>query len=85
MLLRGRGLLACREFAAARTLLEEVIADFPEEVRLRVLLTHVLLQEGRDLGDAEAAFHEVLDLDPGHAEARHNLQLLRQHQERRVS
>jgi hypothetical protein len=36
----------------------------------------VLLQEGRDWEGAERALRDVLALDPGHAEARHNLDVL---------
>jgi glycosyltransferase involved in cell wall biosynthesis/Tfp pilus assembly protein PilF len=78
VLLRGRGLLARREFAAARRLLDRAIANSGQELRLRVLLSHVLLQEGRDWEAAERTLLDVLVLDPGHVEARHNLQLLRQ-------
>jgi hypothetical protein len=40
------------------------------------VLSHVLLQEGRDPAAAEQALHAVLELDPQSAEARHNLALL---------
>jgi hypothetical protein len=36
----------------------------------------VLLQEGRDLAAAEKALRAVLELDPEHVQARHNLSLL---------
>jgi hypothetical protein len=45
-------------------------------VRPRVLLSHVLLQEGKDPAAAEQALRAVLALDPGDAEAQHNLQVL---------
>jgi hypothetical protein len=41
-----------------------------------VILSHVLLQEGRDPQAAEKALHDVLALDPNHREARHNLAAL---------
>jgi tetratricopeptide (TPR) repeat protein len=50
--LRGRGLLARGEFAAARAALEGAAARFPRELLPRVVLTHVLLQEGRDMDAA---------------------------------
>ncbi|HJT75610.1 MAG TPA: tetratricopeptide repeat protein, partial [Gemmataceae bacterium] len=74
--LRARGHLARQEFADARRLLERVIARFPGEVWPRVILSHVLLQEGKDWEAAEQALRDVLALQPGHAEARRNLAVL---------
>ena len=76
--LRGRSLLARGDFAAARTLLEQAASASPRALRPRVILTHVLLQEGRDPDAAERALRDVLVLDPQNAEARHNLSLLLQ-------
>ena len=59
-------------------MLAETIAAEPQALWLRVVLTHVLLQEGQDWPAAERALCNVLALDPGHAEARGNLTLLRQ-------
>jgi hypothetical protein len=75
-MLRARGHLARKDFRAARQLLEETIACFPDDLRLRVLLTHALLQEGKDWAAAEQALRVVLARDPGHTECRHNLELL---------
>ena len=47
-ILRARGLLKRQEFAAARHVLEQAIDRAPCTVRPRVILSHVLLQEGRD-------------------------------------
>jgi Tfp pilus assembly protein PilF len=80
--LRARGHLARREFAAARARLEAAIAGAPQALGPRVLLSHALLQEGRDLAAAERALRDILVLDPEHAEARHNLTLLLQQQGR---
>jgi Tfp pilus assembly protein PilF len=80
--LKARGQMAQREFAAARRLLEEAIARSPQAVRLREVLSHCLLQEGRDWGAAERALREVLALDPGNAEAANNLALLLRQQGR---
>jgi tetratricopeptide (TPR) repeat protein len=55
LVLRGRAALACRDFATARTLLEQAIASAPHAVLPRLYLTHVLLQEHRDLIAAEQA------------------------------
>jgi tetratricopeptide (TPR) repeat protein len=75
-LLRGRGHLMRREFAAAHALLDLACARYPLAVAPRVLLSHVLLQENKDLAGAEMALRAVLELVPGNAEARHNLALL---------
>jgi glycosyltransferase involved in cell wall biosynthesis/predicted Zn-dependent protease/predicted O-methyltransferase YrrM len=74
--LKARGHLARREFAEARRLLEEVIGRYPREVWPRVILSHTLLQEGRDWEAAEQALRDVLALDAQHAEARRNLGIL---------
>jgi Tfp pilus assembly protein PilF len=74
--LRARGQLARREFPAARQTLEKTIVDAPQALWPRVILTHVLLQEGRDWAAAERALRDVLDIAPNHAEARRNLAVL---------
>jgi GT2 family glycosyltransferase/tetratricopeptide (TPR) repeat protein len=74
--LRARSHLARRDFAAARTLLEAAVMAQPQALAPRVVLSHVLLQEGRDLAAAEQALQEVLALDPDNREARHNLAVL---------
>jgi tetratricopeptide (TPR) repeat protein len=74
--LRARGCLARRDFIAARALLEGAIARAPVALTPRVLLSHALLQEGRDPEPAERALRDVLALDPNNAEARHNLAVL---------
>jgi tetratricopeptide (TPR) repeat protein len=74
--LRARGQLARKEFAAARQRLEAVIAQSPKALGPRLILSYVHLQEEKDWAAAEQALREVLALDPGHAEARHNLALL---------
>jgi tetratricopeptide (TPR) repeat protein len=81
-LLRARGLLARREFAAARQALEVVIAQDPRAVGPRVRLTHVLLQEDRDRAAAESALRKVLELDVRQPEAWRNLAVLLRRQGR---
>jgi tetratricopeptide (TPR) repeat protein len=76
-LLRARALLARQEYAAARQLLEGLTAAAPEALAAWVLLSHALLREGRDGPAAERALRTILERDPGNAEARHNLDLLR--------
>src|SRR5207302_1759963 len=75
-LLRARAHLARAEFAPARALLGGLIAQAPQALAPRVLLSHALLQEGADPDATARALHAVLVLDPQHAEARHNLAVL---------
>jgi tetratricopeptide (TPR) repeat protein len=75
--LRARGHLARREFTPARDVLQAAIAGHPQALGPRVLLSHVLLQQGTDWHAAEHALHDVLALDPHHAEALRNLAVLR--------
>jgi hypothetical protein len=56
--------------------LQPVIADHPLAVWPRVILAHVLLQQGQDWAAAEQALRDVLALDPGNAECRHNLNVV---------
>ena len=74
--LRARGLMGRKEYRAARELLEEAIARFPDRVYLRTLLSHALLQEGRDWEAAEKAVRAVLALDSDNAGAKANLAAL---------
>src|SRR5262249_36153277 len=66
--LRGRVHLARQEFAAARQVLEAVVERQPRAIWPCVLLSHVLLREGKDWTAAEKALRAVLVLDPNHAE-----------------
>ena len=50
--MRGRAEMAQRSFAAARQRLEQTIAVYPKALWPRVILSHVLLQEGRDLNSS---------------------------------
>jgi tetratricopeptide (TPR) repeat protein len=75
-LLRARAQLARGDFAGARERLEGLIARDPTALLPRVVLSHVLLQEGRDLAAAEQALRDVLAIRPDHAEARRNLAIL---------
>jgi tetratricopeptide (TPR) repeat protein len=79
-LLRARVHLGCGEFAQSRALLQRLIAAFPQAVRPRLALSYTYLQEGRDWNAAEQALHDVLVLDPNLAEARHNLEAVRERQ-----
>jgi tetratricopeptide (TPR) repeat protein len=74
--LKARRHLAEREYRPARTVLEDIIEQAPKALWPRVILSHVLLQEGRELAAAEHALCEILALAPDHREARHNLTVL---------
>jgi tetratricopeptide (TPR) repeat protein/glycosyltransferase involved in cell wall biosynthesis len=82
LLLRGRACLARREFPEARRWLEAALAKAPRALGPRVLLTHVLLQDGTDPAAAEKALREVLALDPRQAECWRNLAVLLRQQGR---
>ncbi len=75
-ILRAQLCLARRSFDEARTILEQVIGQAPGSVFARLVLSRVFLQEGRDWKAAEQALRDVLALDPNHAEARNNLEIL---------
>jgi glycosyltransferase involved in cell wall biosynthesis len=74
--LRARGQVQRQEWAAARRTLTTIIAQDLKAVPPRVLLSQVLLQEGRDWEAAERALRDVLTLEPNHRETRHNLETL---------
>jgi tetratricopeptide (TPR) repeat protein len=74
--LRARSALARTDYNEARRVLEKAIAQSPNALRPRVVLSHVLLREDRDSTAAERALREILALDPLNAEARHNLSVL---------
>jgi len=83
--LRARAYLKRREFSAARQVLEATITRAPQAVRPRVILGHVLLQEDQDRDAAERALRDVLALDPGQVETRHNLSVLMQRQGKKTA
>src|SRR5262249_27937684 len=74
--LEARALLARKQFQAARLQLEAVIAGHPAARYPWGILSHVRLQEGRDWGGAEHALRQVIQRDPQHPEAWHNLTVL---------
>jgi tetratricopeptide (TPR) repeat protein len=80
--LRARAHLARKEFDRARGVLGPAIKEFPDAVWPRVILSHALLQEGRDPAAAEAALRDVLALEPDNPEARQNLAVLLREQRR---
>jgi glycosyltransferase involved in cell wall biosynthesis/tetratricopeptide (TPR) repeat protein len=76
--LRARSCIERKEFAAARWAVTEAIHQHPQAVQPRIVLSHVLLKEGKDWAAAEQALLDVLALAPGHSEAVRNLSLLRE-------
>jgi GT2 family glycosyltransferase/Tfp pilus assembly protein PilF len=74
--LLARKHLAQREFLVARQTLEDAISRTPQEPFLWVVLSHALLQEGKDWDAAEQVLHKILELDPDNMEARNNLNAL---------
>jgi tetratricopeptide (TPR) repeat protein len=78
--LRARGMLARKEFDPAKSILREVARRNPGWVHPRIILSHVLLQEGKDESTAEQVLREVVDLDPSQAESWRNLAVLYRHQ-----
>jgi glycosyltransferase involved in cell wall biosynthesis/Tfp pilus assembly protein PilF len=82
--LTAKAHLARREFPQARHILEEALTRFPREVTLWVVLSHALLQEGKDWQAAEQVLQRVLELEPGNTEAQNNLAALLHQQGRSV-
>jgi GT2 family glycosyltransferase/tetratricopeptide (TPR) repeat protein len=78
LLLHCRSLLAQRRFAEARQQGEQLTQRWPEWLPGWVTLSHVLLQEDRDHPAAQRVLEEILKRDPQHAQALHNLALLRE-------
>jgi len=81
-MLRARGMLARKEFEAARAVLEPMVAGQAQAVYPRVILSHVYLQEGKDLRAAERVLREIVELDPSQAETWRNLAVLLRQQGR---
>jgi glycosyltransferase involved in cell wall biosynthesis/Flp pilus assembly protein TadD len=73
---RGRVLLARGQLRAARQVLEQAAAQFPQAIESRLLLGHACARAG-DAAAAEQALTDALRLDPNNHEARHNLNVLR--------
>jgi GT2 family glycosyltransferase/Tfp pilus assembly protein PilF len=83
-ILRVRLLLGRREFDAALRILYDILRVDPDALVPRILLSHLLLQQGSNWPAAESALHEVLRLDPTNLEARSNLATLHRLQGRSV-
>src|SRR5262249_48082655 len=76
IVLRARRHLATKELDKARQALEHAIDRAPREPFLWRLLSHALLQQGKDGDYAEMALRRILELDPNCEEARNNLAVL---------
>lgn len=75
---RARGLLARQDYPGSLAVLEAVCREHPQAVWPRLIRSHALLQQGKDLPAAEQALRDVLALDPDNPQARHNLRLVLQ-------
>src|SRR5260370_37955306 len=62
-ILQARGMLARKEFEGARSILEPMVAAQPRSVYPRVILSHVYLQESKDLQAAERMLREIIEMD----------------------
>ncbi|MCS6850303.1 MAG: glycosyltransferase [Gemmataceae bacterium] len=80
LLLRSRWLRANRRFDEARQLLQQAIAREPHNLGLRVALSHVYMEEGRDLPATIQALRDVLAIEPNYVQAEKNLAALLQQQ-----
>jgi tetratricopeptide (TPR) repeat protein len=80
--LRARAHLARKEFDDAQRLLRGLIEAQPRWPVPRRYLSYALLQEGKDLDAAERTLQELLEVDSGDEEAKHNLGLLRRNHAR---
>jgi GT2 family glycosyltransferase/Tfp pilus assembly protein PilF len=75
-ILQARGMLARKEFEAARSVLEPMVAAQPGSVYPRIILSHVYLQERKDFESAERVLREIVQLDPTQSESWRNLAVL---------
>jgi glycosyltransferase involved in cell wall biosynthesis len=76
--LRARVALAQGDAAGARRVLAEAVARAPHALWLRLMLSEVLVREGKDPDEAERQLTAVLAIDPKQTAARERLQRLRQ-------
>ncbi len=79
-LLKARSLMIRKDFAASKSLIQEMIARAPKNPWPRELLAHALLIEGRDMPALAQALKDVLTLDPTNHFALTNLPIALQKQ-----
>jgi GT2 family glycosyltransferase/Tfp pilus assembly protein PilF len=72
-ILQVRGMMARKEFEKARAVLEPIATAQPRAIYPRIILSHVYLQEGKDLQSADHVLREIVELDPAQAETWRNL------------
>ena len=60
----------------SKEVLTQGVEKHPESLLLRRLLSHALLQEGKEPQKAERVLREILEREPADQEAKHNLELL---------
>jgi tetratricopeptide (TPR) repeat protein len=75
-ILKGRWMLARQERSSARQFLEPALQADPNNPGLLEIMSHALLQEGRDWDEAERVLRRLTELEPGNREAQSNLQVL---------
>jgi tetratricopeptide (TPR) repeat protein len=75
-ILKGRWMLARQERSSARQFLEQTLRADPDNAGVLEILSHALLQEGRDWDQAERVLRRLTELEPGNREAQSNLQVL---------
>jgi tetratricopeptide (TPR) repeat protein len=72
-LLRARAYMFRKDYATARQLAESAVAQAPQAVWPREVLSHVLVLEGRDWIAAERVLRELLAMQPNNPTALQNL------------
>jgi uncharacterized protein HemY len=72
-LLRARAYMFRKDYATARQLAEAAVAQAPQAVWPREVLSHVLVLEGRDWIAAERVLRDLLAMQPNNPTALQNL------------
>jgi tetratricopeptide (TPR) repeat protein len=80
--LRGQARLAQQDFDQARNLVRSALARDPGFLKAKVILSHVLLQEGKELDGAEMVLREILQSDPENVQSWRNLMVFLRGQHR---
>src|SRR5260370_24511793 len=80
--LRARRMLAGKEYDPAKGILRDLAIKNAAWVYPRIILSHVLLQDGQDEAAAEQILREIVELEPSQAESWRNLAVLYRHQKK---